>query len=213
MDELEDTLPGPGMAAKFLALGDSYTIGEGVLPADRWPMQLSVLLEQEGIQLGEPLYVAKTGWTTGNLLSYLRTVSMPSDYGLVTLQIGVNNQYQNRPIDEFRNELRSLLTIATGLASKTPRNVMLLTIPDWGLTPFATGKNTTTITSQINKFNTVITEEGQKAGVVVVNVNDLSKMVTSNPAFVAPDGLHYSASMYTLWAQRALPTAVAIIKE
>ena len=213
MNELEDALPAPGMAAKFLALGDSYTIGEGVLPTERWPMQLSVLLEKEGIQLGEPLYVAKTGWTTGNLLSYLRTVSMPSDYDLVTLQIGVNNQYQNRSLEEFRSELRSLISIATGLASKSAKNVMLLTIPDWGLTPYATGRNTTTITSQINKFNAVILEEGQKASVVVVNVNDLSKMVTSNPGFVAPDGLHYSGAMYGLWAQRALPTAVAIIKE
>ncbi|GAA4313158.1 SGNH/GDSL hydrolase family protein [Nibribacter koreensis] len=213
MEELEDKLPGPGMAAKFLALGDSYTIGEGVLPADRWPMQLSVLLDKEGIQLGEPLYVAKTGWTTGNLLSYLRTVSMPNDYGLVTLQIGVNNQYQNRSLDEFRSELRTLISIATGLASKSPKNVMLLTIPDYGVTPFATGKNATTITTQINQFNTVILEEGQKASVVVVNVNDLSKMVISNPAFLAPDGLHYSAAMYALWADRAKPTAVSIIKE
>lgn len=213
MEDLEDTLPAPGMAAKFLALGDSYTIGEGVAPADRWPMQLSVLLEKEGIQLGEPLYVAKTGWTTGNLLSYLRTVSMPSDYGLVSLQIGVNNQYQNRSLEEFRNDLRSLISIATGLASKNPKNVMLVTIPDWGLTPFASGRNTASITSQIDKFNAVIVEEGQKAGIVVVNVNDLSKQVTSDAALLAPDGLHYSRAMYALWAQRALPTAVSIIKE
>ncbi|MGV3540333.1 MAG: SGNH/GDSL hydrolase family protein [Rufibacter sp.] len=211
-DELDEIMNKPLPAsAKFLALGDSYTIGEGVATKDRWPAQLSGLLSQQNIEVGEPLVIARTGWTTGDLLRQLRSVSIPSDYGLVTLQIGVNNQYQGRSLDEFRNDFKSLLIISTTLASKDPKNVLVLTIPDWGATPFAAGQNRTLISTQIKQFNDVIKAEAAKAGIAVGEVDDLSLQVQQNPSYLAPDQLHYSGLMYQQWAQRVLPAAKTIV--
>lgn len=213
-DPLNEALNSPLPAsAKFLALGDSYTKAEGITPNGRWTTQLSQLLSQENIEVGEPLVIAESGWTTADLLKRLRSVSIPNDYGMVTLQIGVNNQFQGRSLDEFKNEFKTLLSISTTLAQKNPKNVLVLTIPDWGATPFAAGRNRAQITAQVKAFNDVIKAEAAAKGVAVADVNDLSLLVLQSPDMLAPDQLHYSSKMYLQWAQRALPSAKAIVNE
>lgn len=200
-------------ASRFLALGDSYTVGQGVTEKETWPMHLSNLLSKDGIALGEPLIIAQTGWTTGDLLRRLKSMSLPHDYSMVSLQIGVNNQYQGRSIDEFRTEFRNLLVISKNLAQKNPENVLVLTIPDWGATPAGANRNRTQISEEIKRFNDVIYDEAGKMGIAVGNVNDLSLLVNQTPTLLASDGLHYSGSMYQKWAERVLPLAKTILAE
>lgn len=199
-------------ASTFLALGDSYTFAQGIPEAGRWPVHLSSLLSKEGIEVGMPLVIARTGWTTSDLLQYLRTVSLANDYGLVSLQIGVNNQYQGQSLTTFRTEFAMLLSRSVAFAKGDPKRVVVLTIPDWGVTPFANGQSRQQISAQIQSFNQVISEEAAKAGIAVVDVYDLSLQVTQTPSLLAPDGLHYSSQMYLQWAQRVLPQAKSILR-
>ncbi|MFC6997272.1 SGNH/GDSL hydrolase family protein [Rufibacter roseus] len=200
-------------SAKYLALGDSYTIGQGVSSNQTWPMHLSNQLSQGGVGVGEPLIIAQTGWTTGDLLRQLKNMSLPNDYSMVSLQIGVNNQYQGRSIEEFRREFRALLTVSKNHAQNNAKNVLVLTIPDWGATPFAASQNKTQISVQIKQFNDVIYDESGKMGIAVGNVNDLSLQASTTPTLLASDGLHYSGSMYEKWAERVLPLAKTILAD
>lgn len=214
-----DNLPAPqppagsGTVSTYLALGDSYTIGQSVPAQERWPLHLANLLSPEGIRVGEPRIIAQTGWTTANLLQQVKAQNLPGGYGLVSLMIGVNNQYQGRSLEEFRTQFKELLALSTQLAQKDPKNVVVLTIPDWGATPFGAGYDRAYISAQIQKFNEVIKTEATTAGIKVVDIYDLSLMVTQNPSLLAPDGLHYSGLMHRQWAQRVLPEAKKILTD
>ncbi|MEJ7662950.1 MAG: GDSL-type esterase/lipase family protein [Hymenobacter sp.] len=122
----------------YLALGDSYTIGEGAAPADRWPVQLASLVRAQGLQLADPDIIAQTGWTTAELQEAIAASgNQRRDYGLVSLLIGVNNQYRGQDVETYRAELRELLATAIAFAGGDSGRVVLLSIPDWGQAPFA----------------------------------------------------------------------------
>ena len=139
---IETTMP--NTTYRFLALGDSYTIGESVDPSERWPVQLATAMQKDGLLLDDPIIIAQTGWTTSDLLAKIETTDPQGPFDLVTLLIGVNNQYQGRDIEAYREEFGILLEMAIDFAGGDPTRVVVLSIPDWGVTPFAKGRDSDT---------------------------------------------------------------------
>jgi lysophospholipase L1-like esterase len=198
---------------KFLALGDSYTIGESVAPADRWPVQLTRLLRAQGVSLDDPLIIATTGWTTDELSAGIDSVNPQGPYDLVSLLIGVNNQYRGWDQKEYRDQFAALLQRASGFAGGQPSHVLVLSIPDWGVTPFAiqAGRDPSIVAAEIDAFNAINREESEKAGAQYVDITPFSRTAVNDPDLIANDGLHPSGKMYTEWARLALPSAVAAL--
>jgi len=199
--------------ARMLALGDSYTIGEGVSPVDGWPVRLAAMMRAEGIPVAEPVIVARTGWTTDELSAGIDASTPSGTFSLVTLLIGVNNQYRGRSVEEYRLQFRSLLTRAIGFADATPSRVIVVSTPDWSVTPFASrsGRNVERIADEIDAFNAVARDEATRAGARFVDVTATSRRAGSEPALVASDALHPSAALYELWARLILPVAVEAV--
>ena len=197
-------------ALRFLALGDSYTIGEGVVPADRWPDQLVRLLASHGVRVAPPEIIATTGWTTDELDAAMDAAVLQPPYDLVSLLIGVNNQYRGRSVDEYREEFRGLLERAIRLAGAAER-VLVLSIPDWGVTPFAEGRDRARIAAEIEQFNAVGRGETALAGARHVDILPVSRLAAGAAHLSAADGLHPSGAMYGLWADLALPHALAAL--
>ena len=192
---------------------NSYTIGEGVNSVDRWPVMLADRLREQGMQVEQPWIIARTGWTTGDLVSAISMQPPVAPFDLVTLLIGVNNQYQGRPIEIYREQFRALLTHSIDLAEDRPGRVIVLSIPDWGATPFARGADTAKIAMEIAAFNRVNQQESQKAGVCYVNVTPTSREALQDPTLLASDQLHPSGKMYALWVDMVLPVAIEALKE
>jgi lysophospholipase L1-like esterase len=192
---------------RFLALGDSYSIGESVAEQERWPVQLAAMLRETGLAVVEPEIIARTGWTTGELAAAIDEASPMGPYDLVSLLIGVNNQYRGLPIDEYRAQFRVLLGAAVAFAGGDAQRVIVLSIPDWGVTPFAEGHARERIAAEIDQFNAVNREEAAIAGVRYVDVTGVSREAAANAALIASDGLHPSGTMYRRWAELALPAA------
>lgn len=197
------------MSYRFLALGDSYTIGEGVPAEDRWPNRLAALLRRDGVTLEPPEFVAVTGWTTDELESGIRDASPRGPFGLVSLLIGVNDQYRGRGANEYRPRFQSLLERAVGFAGGNPAGVLVLSIPDWGVTPFAEGRDRAAITAEIDRFNAVNGQEAERRGARYVDVTSISRQPDPNGRLLAGDGLHPSGAQYEQWALAALPHAAA----
>jgi lysophospholipase L1-like esterase len=200
------------MALRFLALGDSYTIGEGVVPGARWPSQLAVRLRGEGIDIGEPQTVATTGWTTDELSAAMETADFIPPYALVTLLIGVNNQYRGRGVDEYRAQFRDLLQRAIRLAGGIAAHVIVVSIPDWGVTPFAAreGRDAAAVAREIDAFNVVASVEAAGAGAARIDVTSISRAPESREELVG-DGLHPSGAQYARWVEAVLPVARVIL--
>jgi lysophospholipase L1-like esterase len=193
---------------RFLALGDSYTIGEGVDEGERWPVQLAALLRERGMQVGDPQIIARTGWTADELSAAIDDADPPGPYALVSLLIGVNNQYRGRAAEEYRAEFSALLRRAIGFAGGDASRVIVLSIPDWGVTPFADGRDRNQIASEIDAYNAVNRDEARRAGAHWVDVAPHSRAAGADPAFLVSDGLHPSGRAYAEWARLALPAAV-----
>ena len=199
-----------GSGKSYLALGDSYTIGEGVDPAARWPVQLVTALTARGVPLEAPRIIARTGWTTRDLLAAIHSLKPPGPFDLVTLQIGVNDQYQGNDPELFRRDLRLVLSEAVLLAGGRSAHVIAVSIPDWGVTPFARGQDAAAIGTDIDAFNAVLRAEASAAGVACVSVTESSRQAGRDPTLVVADGLHPSAALYARWvALIAPPAAVA----
>ena len=198
-------------ALRYLALGDSYTIGEKVSAKDRWPNQLAKLLESEGTQT-EVTIIARTGWTVDELWEGIQADPPDGPYDLVTLLIGVNDQYRGYPVDGYREDFRFMLGKAIEYAGGDARNVIVLSIPDWGFTPFAADRDTEPISRQIDEFNAVNLEETQRAGVRYVDVTIISRMAMDDFELITGDRLHPSGKMYALWAEKVLPVAKEILQ-
>ncbi len=192
---------------RFLALGDSYTIGESVHPAERWPAQLAAMLRVRGFNLGEPTIIATTGWTTDELSAGIDRADLQGAYELVSLLIGVNNQYRGRGLDEYRQQFVALLQRATAFASGKPSRLLVLSIPDWGVTPFAAGRDRAAVAAEIDAFNAVNREEAERLGTRYVDVTPFSRTTAADPTLIAADGLHPSGKMYAEWARLALSAA------
>jgi lysophospholipase L1-like esterase len=209
-----NSAPKPNLAAEisYLALGDSYTIGESVAESERWSVQLAEMLRKEGISLTKPDIIARTGWTTAELADAIRSSANNKKYALVSLLIGVNNQYRGQSLETYRTEFADLLKTATSFAGENPKKVMVLSIPDWGVTPFATGRDRQQIADEIDAFNAVAQEECRKAGISYVDITPLSRQASDDLTLVASDQLHFSGKMYQQWAEQALPVAKGLLK-
>lgn len=197
--------------ARWLALGDSYTIGEAVEPDERWPIRLAAMLNARGVGIATPMIVARTGWTTDELSVGIDTAGFVGPCELVTLLIGVNDQYRGRAVEEFRRNFLILLDRALAFTEKRPERVIVLSIPDWGVTPFAHDRDRGQIAAEIDRFNSVIREEADRAGMRMVDVTTVSRRAASEPDLVAADGLHPSGAMYAEWARVILPIAATVL--
>ena len=192
---------------RWLALGDSYTIGEGVPAAARWPEQLAARLRAGGIALDDPRVLAKTGWTTDELAAAMEAEGVwPAagpPFDLVSLLIGVNDQYRGRGVDEFRDGFTALLRRAVALAGDRPGRVFVLAIPDWGVTPFGqrSGRDTALIAGELDAFNAAAAAICAGHAVAFVDIAPVSRM--HGAACVADDGLHPSADLHAAWAAEA----------
>jgi len=205
---IEETTP---ISFTYLALGDSYTIGQGVSEQDRYPNQLKEGLDKVGVVIDEMLIIARTGWTTDELSAGIDNATVNSPYDMVTLLIGVNNQYRGRTLENYREEFSALLSRAIGFAGGDPGRVVVLSIPDWGVTPFAQGRDREKIAREIDEFNAVKMDESQKAGVSYIDVTEISRLAADRPELLATDGLHPSGLMYSLWVDELFPLAFQIL--
>lgn len=181
----------------YLALGDSYTIGEMQPLHASFPYQLVQLFRSAGIGIHAPEIVAKTGWTTDELTSHINSIKLNNSYDLVTLLIGVNNQYRGRTVDNFIPELESLIQFALSKSS----NVVMLSIPDWGVTPFAEGKDIEKISNEIDMYNGACEKCAANAGIRFINITASQRIDGSNIEFLAEDKLHPSFKEYQKWAK------------
>lgn len=184
----------------YLALGDSYTIGESVEENERFPVQLTEKLKKDGIDISAPLIIAKTGWTTDELMAAISEKNVKDTFDIVTLLIGVNNQYRGRSSEQFRGELKQLIDIALNYAGGKKEKVFVLSIPDWGVTPFAEGRDRKKIAEEIDEYNKVKKEECDKAGIRFYDITDIFR--NGDTPDIASDGLHPSAAHYTKWVDR-----------
>ena len=196
----------------FLSLGDSYTIGESVAEADRWSVQLAGMLRKDSADVANPDIIARTGWTTADLQDAIKASGNQKTYSLVSLLIGVNNQYRGQSQDRYRTEFRELLQTATKFAGGKAAHVFVLSIPDWGASPFAAGRDKAQITREIDQFNAIANDECQKAGIAYVDITPLTRLAANDNSQFASDGLHYSAKQMRQWAEKALPVSKNLLK-
>jgi lysophospholipase L1-like esterase len=193
------------MASKtytYLALGDSYTIGEAVLLTENFPYQTAALLQQEQINLQTPEIVAKTGWTTDELQTAINQHHFRKQYDFITLLIGVNNQYRGRTATEYAEEFESLLKQAIAFAGNDASHVVVLSIPDWGVTPFAEASNREKIAAEIDAYNAVNREISKRYHIHYINITPGTREAATNNTLLAADGLHPSDKEYKRWAEK-----------
>jgi lysophospholipase L1-like esterase len=192
---------------KYLALGDSYTIGESVSPNERWSAQLVDSLKVKGIREASLRIIATTGWRTDDLMNAIQKANITEKYNLVSLLIGVNNQYQGRPIDVYKIEFEQLLKKAIELADGKKENVFVVSIPDYAYTPFGQQRpNNEQISIQLDAFNEANKTITEKYGIVYFNITPISRQGLSVPSLVANDALHPSGKMYSEWVKLMLPS-------
>ncbi len=204
--------PSAGVEVRILALGDSYTVGEGVARDDAWPSRLAALLRARAIAAAPPRIIARTGWTTDELSAGIDAAVPDHKYDLVTLLIGVNDQYRGGTADAYRRPFDALLRRAIGFADGTPSRAIVISIPDWSVTPFAAGRDRKRIAAEIDAFNRINYDEATRAGVHYVDVTGVSRRAATEPGFVAGDGLHPSGEMYEAWLPLIAPAAIAAVR-
>jgi lysophospholipase L1-like esterase len=185
---------------KFLALGDSYTIGESVAENERWPVQLAACLRDKGLEVGAPKIIATTGWRTDDLKRAIIAAKLSNDYNIVSLLIGVNNQYQGKTAEAYAPEFEELLKMSIAFAGNDKSKVFVVSIPDYGYTPFGRLKQAT-ISKEIDEFNKFNKSISEKYGIRYFNITDISRKGFDDPALVAEDGLHPSGKQYAQWVE------------
>ena len=184
----------------YLALGDSYTIGESVPLQESFPYQTVQLLREAGIPFHAPEIIAKTGWTSFELAEHILHTRLNEQYDFVTLLIGVNNQYRDLPLDDFKTDFGFLLRKVIHLSGEQPNRVMVLSIPDWGVTPFAARKDSKKISEAIDGFNLICESAAKENKTHYLNITEESRKVKKDSSLLANDKLHYSGKEYGVWA-------------
>lgn len=199
----------------YLALGDSYTIGQSVCETCRFPEQLRKSLRNLNPNNTYPIkLIAQTGWTTTNLISAIDLQNPSSDYDLVTLLIGVNNQYQNKPFTLYQKEFAELVSKAIAFAKGDKNNVIVVSIPDYAYTPFGQGSgNPSRISKEIDEYNAFAKKYCNDNTIEFIDITDITRKGLTNPNLVAQDGLHPSESAYSLFVERILPKAAIAIQK
>jgi len=204
----------PQAQLTYLALGDSYTIGEGIEESGRWPVQLAHGLREAGIAIADPRIIATTGWTTDELSAAMDAAEPLGEWDFVSLLIGVNNQYRGRDVDDYLGEFTRLLQRAIALANARADRVMVLSIPDWGVTTFAraSGRNLQQIADELDAYNAAAREVCAAHSVAFVDITGISRDGGGAAGMLAEDGLHPSAGMYSRWTDDALPVAMRLLR-
>lgn len=199
----------------YLALGDSYTIGEQVKQEESFPFQLQNALKANNFNVKAPKIIATTGWTTNELQNAIKQVNLTEKYDFVTLLIGVNNQYRGYSIETYKKEFSELLQQAIAFANGDKNKVFVVSIPDWGVTPFANGgpRSAQTIAEEIDIFNAANKQITLAAGVSYTDITPASRNAANDLALVASDGLHPSGKMYNQWAAALLPKITAVLNK
>ena len=198
---------------KYLALGDSYTIGQSVDKSMRYPVQIADSLERRGYYMEDPTTIAVTGWTTSDLKAGIKAANPQGPYGLVSLLIGVNNQYRGMDISIYRKEFGELIDQSIYFAGNDTGRVIVLSIPDWGVTPFASGMDREKIAREIDQYNAINKEITLSKGIVWIDVTGISRLAENDATLIAGDGLHPSGKMYTEWVRLAVPEIVRMLKK
>jgi len=199
------TTPTTSRSITYLALGDSYTIGQSVQPVDSYPNQLTSLLTVKSYNVQPPEIIAGTGWTTADLISIIANSDVVGKkFDFVTLLIGVNDEFQKKSQSTYRTQFAQVLNTAINFANGDSSKVFVLSIPDWGVTPFANGMDNV-VGPLIDQFNAINKDESNKRGVNYLDITDISREATTDPSLIAVDGLHPSAKMYGKWMQRLEP--------
>jgi lysophospholipase L1-like esterase len=195
-----------------MALGDSYTAGESVADEECFVAQLARSLRLQGIVLEEPQRVAKLGWTTAELGWGIERAAPQGPFDLVTLCIGVNNQFRGLSLEEYRGEFHGLLAQAVNFMGGAAQHVIVISIPDWGVMPYGAGFDHELVGRQIDDINKANRKETAAAGAYYVDVTSISRKAFQDPEMVASDGLHPSGKQYAMWVELILPTALNILK-
>jgi lysophospholipase L1-like esterase len=204
-------VPKPLTGIRYLALGDSYTIGHSVLENERFPNQLAASLAKESIQIAHLRNIARTGWTTDELKTGITAAAIAdSTYDMVSLLIGVNNQYRGRSIEVYKTEFTELLNQAVKFAGGKKSRVVVVSIPDYAFTPF--GGGSTRISTEIDNFNAANEQITKANGIAYVNITPISREGIKDPLLVASDGLHPSGKQYGRWVSAMMPTVLAFFR-
>ena len=185
----------------LLALGDSYTIGESIPLHESFPYQTIHLLRKNGMHINAPEIVAQTGWTTFDLAEHILHTHLDEHYDFVTLLIGVNNQYRGLPSEDYKTDFEFLLKKAIHFAADKNDHVIVLSIPDWGATPFAKGRDSKKVAEEIDAFNAINKSISIQHKVHYVAITEGTRLAVQDTSLIAVDGLHYSAKEYANWAK------------
>jgi lysophospholipase L1-like esterase len=206
-----DQYKAPTAPIELLALGDSYTIGQSVAEADCWPNQLAKNLKDAGLEVARTQIIARTGWTTANLTAAIQTQKPDSNFNLVGLLIGVNNQYQGRTLAEYETQFTQLLETAIAHAHGKKERVFVVSIPDYGFTPYGQSNQATT-GAALDQFNAANLRITLAAGIQYFDITPISRKGLADPSLVAGDGLHPSGKQYTQWVELMLPHVRELVK-
>jgi len=196
----------PKKAYSYLALGDSYTIGQSVLSSENFPNQTVQLLNQQNYDFKSPEILATTGWTTDELQNNINKHTFTPPYDFVSLLIGVNNQYRGYPVENYKPEFESLLKQAIQFAGGKADHVIVLSIPDWGVTPFANGRDRAQIAKEIDVYNAANKTISENYKVHYIDITPWTREAATDLSLMAGDGLHPSANEYARWAQKVFAT-------
>jgi lysophospholipase L1-like esterase len=196
----------------YLALGDSYTIGEQVQTEENFPHQLVDMLNKQALRITPPVIVATTGWTTDELATAIEERNIKEVFSFVTLLIGVNNQYRGRDIENYKQEYTGLLDTAIKYANGKREHVFVLSIPDWGVTPFADGRDRAKIAQEIDAYNRACEEITLAHKCHYLDITDSTRKNGTNPEYLAGDALHPSGKEYHIWAERLAPMVAKVLK-
>ncbi|MCW3113194.1 MAG: lysophospholipase and related esterase [Segetibacter sp.] len=190
---------------KYLALGDSYTIGQSVQENERFPAQTVKILADNNIKIRTPTYIATTGWTTANLINAINLQNPSKNYDIVTLLIGVNDQYQHMDTGSYRTRFTALLNMSITFAGNKPSRVFVLSIPDYSATPYVSPGDKARVSQEVDQFNAINKQVTLAKSIAYIDITPASREATTDAALVANDGLHPSGKQYAKWAQLLAP--------
>lgn len=196
---------------KYLALGDSYTIGTGINEINNYPNQLTDSLTKRGYAFDTTAVIATNGWTTTDLMNGIEKARVATNYDLVSLLIGVNNQYQGLDIELYRTEFKELLDQAVTFADGDTSNVVIISIPNYGVTPFGQSREPVIIRQELEIYNSIAGQFASEYEIPFINVTGISELAENDTTLLAPDKLHPSAKMYAMWVEKMMPTITEVL--